>query len=170
MTMAKSFDDSEGHSRDLMRFARRPKALPRCHIHAFIPAHLRSQNLFNRIHGSAFMPPCSRRTYAAAFSPHLCSSIDAATLKLPRPHSTYSAAFTPPHAFAALTPPDLCCSSHAAAYLPPPARRRLHGATSMQPSHAPAFTPTHATELVLDRPGFFWPSYHLVIQLQQSRS
>ena len=84
----------EGHSCDLMRCARRPKTLPCCHIHAFIPAHLRRQNLFHRIHASAFMPPHSRRTYTAAFTPHLCSNIDAAALKLPRPHSTYSAALT----------------------------------------------------------------------------
>ena len=139
MTMAKSFDDSEGHSRDLMRFARRPKALPRCHIHAFIPAHLRSQNLFNRIHGSAFMPPCSRRTYAAAFSPHLCSSIDAATFKLPRPHSTYSAAFTRrmlsplsrrPICAAALTLQHIC--------------RRLHAAACTEPHLCSRLTPLHS--------------------------
>ena len=75
-----------------------------------------------KIYSIVFAPPHSRRlihvvllrqhsrhTYAAALTPHLCSSIDAAALKLPRPHSTYSAALTPPH---------LCCSSHAAALVP----------------------------------------------------
>ena len=85
---AKSFDDSEGHSRDLMRCTRRPKALPRCHIHAFILSHLRSQNvaltmpyLCSHIHTSA----CTRQhlccsMHAAEFTQLSCSSIDAVAL------------------------------------------------------------------------------------------
>ena len=76
----------------------------------------------------------SRHTYAAALTPHLCSSIDATAFKLPRPNRTYSAA---------LTPPLLCCSSHAASFLPPSSRGRLHGAASMIPLSHPAFTPPH---------------------------
>ena len=109
-----------------MRCARRPKALPRCHIHAFIPTHL-------------------LRIHAALFTPYLCSCIHAA-LKLPRPHRTYSATLTPQHSFAALTPPHLCCSSHAAAFLPAHSCRRLHGATSMQPLSRPCM---HAAALTL---------------------
>ena len=139
----------EGHPRDLMRCARRPKALPRCHIRAFIPAHLRSQIFFHRIHVSAFMPPHSSRTvctYAAAFTPHLCSSIDAAALKLPRPHCTYSAALMPP--------PHLCSSSRAAAFLPQHSCRLMHGATSMQQLSRPCihaaalFRSSHAAALM----------------------
>ena len=138
---AKSFDDREGHSRDFIRCARRPKAFPRCHIHAFIPAHLRSQILFHGIHALAFTPPHSRRTYAAAFTQHLCSSIDATTVKLPRPHRTYSAALTPQHS-------PLSCRSIYAAALTPHFCRRIHAAACIEPhlccrSYAPAFTPQH---------------------------
>ena len=130
---AKSFDDREGHSRDLnmMRCARHPKALPPCHIHAFIPAHLRSQNLFHRIRASAFKPPHSRGSHAAAActEPHLCSR-------------SHTLAFTPPH---------VCCSIHAAAFF-----RRCHAAALM-PSlsrchiYAAEFTPQHAPRRICRR-------------------
>ena len=71
------------------------------------------------------------------FTPHLCSSIDATALKLPRPHSTYSAALTPQH---------LCCSSQAASFLPQHSRSRLHGTASMLPLSHPCI---HAAALML---------------------
>ena len=71
------------------------------------------------------------------FTPHLCSSIDATALKLPRPHSTYSASLTPQH---------LCCSSQAASFLPQHSRSRLHGTASMLPLSHPCI---HAAALML---------------------
>ena len=124
---AKSFNDSEGHSRDLMRCARRPQTLPPCHIHAA------------KICSIAFAPPHSRRLIHAVLMqqhsrPHLCSSIDAAALKLQCPNHTYSAALTQQH---------LCCSSHAASFC-----RSIHAAACTEQhlwsrSHTPAFTQQH---------------------------
>ena len=87
---AKSFNDREGHSRDLimMRCARGPKALPLCHIHAFIPVHLRSQKSQNRTHAAAFVLQLSRRII-------------------------FASAFTPPHAHR-----SICRRMHAAAFTP----------------------------------------------------
>ena len=126
-----------------MTCARRPKALPRCHIQAFIPAHLRSQKLFHRIHASAFMrlihavlmQQHSRHTHAAGLTPqHLsCRAHTALTLEhsLPRILSQLSH-----HCIcaAALTPQHFCRSIHAAACTEPHLYSR---------SHAPAFTPLH---------------------------
>ena len=95
---------------------------------AFAPPHSR------RLIHTVLMRPHSCSTYAAALTLHLCSSIDAAALKLPRPHSTYSAAPTPQH---------LCCSSHAASFFAAAFTQPLHGAASMPRSHTPAFTPQH---------------------------
>ena len=61
----------------------------------------------------------------------------AKALKLPRQHSTYSAALTQQH---------LCCSSHAASFLPQHPRRRLHGTASMLPLSHPCI---HAAALML---------------------
>ena len=96
---------------------------------------------FHCIRASAFTPPHSRCTHAAAFSPHPCNSsidsIDATALQLPRPHRTYSAALTPQH---------VSCSSHAASFLSPHSRRRPHRAASMLPLSHPCI---HATALML---------------------
>ena len=94
-----------------MRCSRSPKALPRCHIYAFIPAHSCSQNLFHciMIHASAFMPPHSRLTYAATFAPPQAR------------HHIYTAAFTPLSLCridaVVLTPQQWCCRSDAAAFM-----------------------------------------------------
>ena len=154
-----------------MRCARRPKALPPCHIHAFIPAHLRSQNLFHRIRASAFTPPHSRRTHAAAFTPHLCSSIDAtyaAALTPPHlscrvdtalslPHSrrrVCPAALTQPHfcrhihtsagLCSACTEPHLCSRSHTPAFTQQHLCCSIHAAAFFRRSNAAALMPSHA--------------------------
>ena len=113
---AKSFNDCEEHSRDLMRCACHPKALPRC--------------TFTR--ASAFTPLHSRRN----FTPYLCSRIHAAPMQQHWRRSTeaaapYSAALTQQYSFTAPTQLHLCCSSHAAAFLQPHSRSRMRRAKSM---------------------------------------
>ena len=150
---AKSFDDREGHSRDLMRCARRPKALPPCHIHAFIP-HSRSPPHSRSLIHAVLIRPHSRHTYAAALTPHPCSSINAAALSC-RAHT----AFTLPHSrrricAAALTPPQFCRRIHAAACTEPHPCSRAHTPAFTQPHvccsiHAAAFVRrSHAAALM----------------------
>ena len=113
--------DILGISSDLMRCARRPKALPPCHVHAFIPAHLSSRNLFHRIRASAFTPPHSRRTHGI--------------------HAASFTAFTPPHSrrhfYAAACTPPHSRRSHAAASMPSLSRRSFDAATLMLPPRTP---------------------------------
>ena len=104
---------------------------------------------------SAFMLPCSRRTYAAAFTQHLsCRAHTALTL----PHSRRSilsplsrrpicaAALTPPHFCrrihaAACTEPHLCSRSHAHACMP---QHWLCSTHAARPPHSFAeLTPPH---------------------------
>ena len=143
---ASSFNDCEGHSRNLMRCARRPKALPRSHIHAFIPAHLRS------------------KIYSIVFTPsHSHSLIHAVPMQQhSRPLATYAVALTLPHfscrAHTALTLLHSRCSSilsplsrgsiYAAALSPPHFCRSIHASACIGQhlccrSHAPAFTLPH---------------------------
>ena len=150
-----------------MRCARSPKTLPCCHIHAFIPAHSRSQNVFHhfyqRVHASAFKPPHSRSTYAATFTPHLCSSTDlccSAHTALTLQHSRHSilsplsrrsicAVFSRSCIFyssihaAACTEQHLCHCSHAAAFMPQHLCCCIHAAAFFRRSHAAALMPSH---------------------------
>ena len=143
----KSFNDCEGHSRDLMRCARHPKALPRW-THATTFTHLYQCICSAKIHSIAFtsqhscrlihtvlMQQHSRHTYAAALTQqHLsCSAHTALTL----PHSRRCILSPLSHSSiyaTALTWPHFCRSIHAAACIEP------HLYCS---SHAPAFTPQH---------------------------
>ena len=133
-----SFDDHEGHSRDLMRCALRPKAL-----NAATFTHL-------------YQSICATKIYSITFTPpHSCHLIHAVLMQQHSRH-TCAAALTPLHircrAHTALTLLHsrslilllLFCRSHAAAFvlssqtaafLPQHARRRMRAATFI-PQHA----------------------------------
>ena len=94
-----------------MRCTRRPKALPRCHIHAFIRSHLRSQNV------ALTMPYlCSHMHASACTLQHLCCRMHAAEFtQLPR-SSIDTVALMQQH---------WCCRSDSAAFMQPLARSSI---------------------------------------------
>ena len=115
-----------------------PLTLPHSHIYSSAFAQ---QKLFQHIHAFTFMQPHSRQTYAAAFTPDLCSSIDTAALKLQRP--LWSTQHLP-------------CSTHTAAFF-----RRSHATAFMlQRSHCSIFAATFSLHRAASM-------YDLIFFLQQ---
>ena len=149
---AKSFDERQGHSCDLMRCvgvyaAPRPSTLPHSRIYTGAFAHPKFISSHSRLrtYAAAFVLQLSRLLiFAAAFTPPPALSriyapaLTPFTLRNLCRYSIHAAAFFRRSHAAALMPSLSRCHIYAAEFTPPHARRHFYAARRM---HAAAFTP-----------------------------